>query len=152
MMKNSKLRFSEYMQNISRSKSFGKFVFIMHGKLHIMKLWSTSLCFLMYSKPRQINLNPYKILFQVNSYYTYSPSQSAPTILVYQVDLIFFRIWNLKKIRSKIWTWKKRGCKNRDIVIQKEKWQPSLFSFWITITHVHILDLIFFKFQTLKKH
>ena len=26
-MKNSKLKFSEYMQNISRSKSFGKFVF-----------------------------------------------------------------------------------------------------------------------------
>ena len=25
-MKNSKLKFSEYMQNISRSKSFGKFV------------------------------------------------------------------------------------------------------------------------------
>ena len=28
MMKNSKLKFSEYMQNISRSKSFGKFVLI----------------------------------------------------------------------------------------------------------------------------
>jgi hypothetical protein len=28
MMKNSKLRFSECMQNISRSKSFGKFVLI----------------------------------------------------------------------------------------------------------------------------
>ena len=27
-MKNSKLKFSEYMQNISRSKSFGKFVLI----------------------------------------------------------------------------------------------------------------------------
>ena len=28
MMKNSKLKFSEYMQNISRSKSFGKFILI----------------------------------------------------------------------------------------------------------------------------
>ena len=28
MMKNSKLKFSEYMQNISRSNSFGKFVLI----------------------------------------------------------------------------------------------------------------------------
>ena len=28
MMKNSKLKVSEYMQNISRSKSFGKFVLI----------------------------------------------------------------------------------------------------------------------------
>ena len=28
MMKNSKLKFSEYMQNISMSKSFGKFVLI----------------------------------------------------------------------------------------------------------------------------
>ena len=27
-MKNSKLKFSEYMQNINRSKSFGKFVVI----------------------------------------------------------------------------------------------------------------------------
>ena len=29
-MKNSKLKFSEYMQNISRSKSFGKFVLIVY--------------------------------------------------------------------------------------------------------------------------
>ena len=28
MMKNSKLKFSEYMQNISRSKNFGRFVLI----------------------------------------------------------------------------------------------------------------------------
>ena len=27
-MKNSKLKFNEYLQNISRSKSFGKFVLI----------------------------------------------------------------------------------------------------------------------------
>ena len=33
MMKNSKLKFSEYMQNISRSKSFGKFVLIVLVKL-----------------------------------------------------------------------------------------------------------------------
>ena len=30
MMKNSKLKFSEYMQNISRSKRFGKFVRIVY--------------------------------------------------------------------------------------------------------------------------
>ena len=29
-MKNSKLKFCEYMQNISRSKSFGKFVLIVY--------------------------------------------------------------------------------------------------------------------------
>ena len=39
----------------------------------------------------------------------------------------------LKKIGSKIWTWKKQVAKNRVIVIQKEKRQPGLFSFWITI-------------------
>ena len=37
-MKNSKLKFSEYMQNISRSKSFGKFVLIVYTK------WSTVFC------------------------------------------------------------------------------------------------------------
>ena len=30
MMKNSKQKFSEYIQNISRSKSFGKFVLIVY--------------------------------------------------------------------------------------------------------------------------
>ena len=30
MMKNSKLKFSEYMQNISRSKSFSKFFLIVY--------------------------------------------------------------------------------------------------------------------------
>ena len=30
MMKNSKLKFSEYMQNISRFKSFRRFVLIVH--------------------------------------------------------------------------------------------------------------------------
>ena len=29
-MKNSKLKFGEYMQNITRSKSFGKFVLIVY--------------------------------------------------------------------------------------------------------------------------
>ena len=31
-MKNSKLKFSEYMQNISRSKIFGRFVLIVYCK------------------------------------------------------------------------------------------------------------------------
>ena len=53
----------------------------------------------------------------------------------------------LKKIRSEIWTWKKARCK-----------KGYLFFFWILMTllfapsffQVHILNLIFFKFQTLK--
>ena len=53
-----------------------------------------------------------------------------------------------------------RVQKTKVIVIQKEKRQPGLFSFWITMTpffaprffQVHTLDLIFFKFQTLKKY
>ena len=36
MMKNSKLKFSEHMQNISRSKSFGKFVLIVIVKYLVM--------------------------------------------------------------------------------------------------------------------
>ena len=35
--------------------------------------------------------------------------------------MLFFRVWNLKKIKSKIWTCKKQGAKDRIIVIQKEK-------------------------------
>ena len=39
MMKNSKQKFSEYMQNISRSKSFGKFVLIVNTvKISQMKI------------------------------------------------------------------------------------------------------------------
>ena len=55
---------------------------------------------------------------------------------------------------------KKQVAKNSVIVIQKEKKPGCLFSFWITMTlffapcffQVNILDLIFFKFQTLKKY
>ena len=43
----------------------------------------------------------YEIIFYLRDiivlYFTQSPSQSAPTILKYQADLIFFRVWNLKK-------------------------------------------------------
>ena len=40
-MKNSKLKFSEYMQNIIRSKSFGKFVLIVYqSKCKTAKLFS----------------------------------------------------------------------------------------------------------------
>ena len=38
MIKNSKQKFSEYMQNISRSKSFGKFVLIVISRLKLEKL------------------------------------------------------------------------------------------------------------------
>ena len=55
----------------------------------------------------------------------YSPSQSAPTILVHQVGLKFF--YELKR-RSKIWVEKSRVQKNRVIVIKKTKKQPGLFS------------------------
>ena len=63
------------------------------------------------------------------------------------------RFVTLKKIKSKIWTWKKQGEKNRVIVIQKEKKAECFFFFWIKITlffvtcffQVHILDLIFFR-------
>ena len=43
MITNSKLKFSEYMQNISRSKSFGKFVLIVSSteklKTKVCKYW-----------------------------------------------------------------------------------------------------------------
>ena len=82
-----------------------------------------------------------------------TPSQSAPTILVYQFDLIFFRVW--KKSGPKYGSEKSRVQKSRVIVIQKEKRQPGLFSFWITMTlffapcffQVHILGLDFFQGQ-----
>ena len=34
MIKKSKLKFSKYMQNISRSKSFGRFVLIVFGTFY----------------------------------------------------------------------------------------------------------------------
>ena len=34
-MKNTKLKFSEYKKNISRSKSFGKFVLIVYAQLYL---------------------------------------------------------------------------------------------------------------------
>ena len=41
MMKNSKLKLSEYMQNISRSKSFEKFVFIaLVASIHSWQVWA----------------------------------------------------------------------------------------------------------------
>ena len=40
MMKNFKLKFSTYMQNISRSKSFGKFVLIVKATSKIFWLHS----------------------------------------------------------------------------------------------------------------
>ena len=55
-----------------------------------------------------------------------SSSQSAPIILVYRVDLIFFKGLELccKKAGSK-----KHGAKHIVIVIQKEKRRGCLFSF-----------------------
>ena len=63
------------------------------------------------------------------------PSQSAPTILVDQVDLIFFQGLKVKKKKVKIWV-----AENRVIVIQKEKRQPGLQTFFLekhfVITHI----------------
>ena len=50
---------------------------------------------------------------------THSPSQSAPTILVYQVNLIFSRVWNLKKVGPKYGPEKIRMPKNRFIAEYK---------------------------------
>ena len=61
-----------------------------------------------------VNLNGSKA-FKDGYYAGHSPSQSAPTILVYQVDLIFFRVWNFKKIRSKI------GCKKAGSLLFKKR-------------------------------
>jgi hypothetical protein len=54
-----------------------------------------------------------------------SPSQSAPTISVYQVDQIFFKGLELKEKDPKN-RLQKAGCKK---LIQKEKRQHGLFSF-----------------------
>ena len=52
------------------------------------------------------------------------PSQSALTILVHQVDLIFCKgLELLKKVQNM--GSKKQGAKNRFIAIQKEKRQPG---------------------------
>ena len=52
------------------------------------------------------------------------------------------RFVTLKKIRSKIWTWKDQVAKNRVIVNWKEQKQPGIFSFWIT-TDVFFYTLLF---------
>ena len=62
-----------------------------------------------------------------------APSQSAPTILVYQVDLIFFKVWNLKKSGPKYGP-------------EKSRMQITMTLFFSScFFQVHILDLIFFK-------
>ena len=43
---------------------------------------------------------------------------------------------------------KKQGAKNRVIVIQKEKKQPGLFSFWITMTLLFVTDILDLFLQT----
>ena len=81
-----------------------------------------------------------------------SPSQSAPTISVYQVDQIFFKGLELKEKDPKN-RLQKAGCKK---LIQKEKRQHGLFSFWITKTlffctllfATYFLDLFFSGSQT----
>ena len=63
------------------------------------------------------------MIFFLKNVLTYSPSQSAPTVLVFKT---WVGLWTWKKIRSNIWT--------RVIVIQKEKRPGCLFSFWIAVT------------------
>ena len=65
---------------------------------------------------------------KLNLHGTQSPSQSAPTILKYQVDLIHFRVWNLKKKVQKIGC-KKQGAKKQGHCYSKREeaaW-PLLF-------------------------
>ena len=62
-----------------------------------------------------------------------SSSQSAPTILGYQVDLIFFRVWNLKK-RSENMECKKQTAwpllflNNNDPAFCTSYFGPNFFS------------------------
>jgi hypothetical protein len=58
MMKKSKLKFSEYMQNISRSKSCGKFVLIVYTGFPLPK-WLSLKFFV--QKVSETNLNIKKI-------------------------------------------------------------------------------------------
>ena len=58
--------------------------------------------------------------------------------------LVGGRFVTLKKIRSKIWTWKKQGTKNRVIVIQKKKRPGCLFSFWIQVILFEVDCAIFY--------
>ena len=69
----------------------------------------------------------------------------------------FFRVWNFKKNWVQYMECKKQGAKNKAIAIRKEKRQPGLFFFWITMTLLfascflplllapHILDPILFQ-------
>ena len=61
-MKNSKLKFSEYMQNISRFKSFGKFVLI----VHLLYRAETERPFLIISEMKMyLNSELYKIMNRI---------------------------------------------------------------------------------------
>ena len=53
MMKYSKLKFSDYMQNISRSKIFGKFVLIVYvtGNETLKQCWNCKFDFRKYFGP-----------------------------------------------------------------------------------------------------
>ena len=59
------------------------------------------------------------------------PNQSASTILVYQVDLIFFSVWNFKK-RSKIWVAKSRVQKIGSLFVMTLFFAPCYLQpiFW----------------------
>ena len=63
---------------------------------------------------------------------------------------IMGRFATLKKNRVQNMGCKKQGAKNRVIVIQKERRQPGLFSFWITMTL--FFAPLRFATQTLKQY
>ena len=83
---------------------------------------------------------------------TPSPSQSAPTILKCQVDLIFFRLWNFKKKVQKN-RLQKAGCKKQGHCYSKREETAWPFLFLNNIDPVfctllfapHILDPVFFR-------
>ena len=77
---------------------------------------------------------------QLNKKQTHSPSQSAPTILVLKTRV---GLWPWKKLGTLLFE-KSRVQKTKVIVIQKEKRQPGLFSFWITMT-LFFCTLLFAK-------
>ena len=94
---------------------------------------------------------------QRDNWTLHSPSQSAPSILVYQIGLIFFRVWNFKK-RVQNMGCKKQDAKKGHCYSKREEaaWLLLFLNnndpvFCTLLFATHILDP-FLKFQTLKRY
>ena len=81
MMKNSKLKFSDYMQNISRSKGFGKFVLIVLTKGPILFTFTVS----------QLDLN-FFLVVAINQKARNGAKKSQTLILLINTRLITPRL------------------------------------------------------------